>query len=120
VLLDTSGPDTVIGRVRVLLLLAVLHGLVPGLREVVESVVHYASTGHLAHSPGETDLGHQGPEHSCGVTLHACGCCAGQPVLDELASASFPQDPPTPSRVRQGPLEIRERAPERPFRPPIA
>jgi hypothetical protein len=106
--------------VRVLLVIAVLHGLVPGLREVVESVVHYASTGHLAHSPGETDLGHQGPEHSCGVTLHSCGCCVGQPVLDELEAALVQQDAPTLGRMRRDALELRERAPDRPFRPPIA
>jgi hypothetical protein len=119
-LIDPFGPDTVTARMRVLVLIAVLHGLVPGLGEVVESAVHLASTGHLAHSAGETDLGDQGPEHSCGVTLHSCGCCAGQPVMSELELATLSQGAATERPLERGPDAVVDRAPARPFRPPIA
>jgi hypothetical protein len=105
---------------RVLLVLAVLHGLVPGLGELVESAVHYAGTGHLPHGAGETDLGEQGPEHSCGVTLHSCACCPSQTLM--LAAATVEAEHAAPERSRPVP-EARlpvDRAPARPFRPPIA
>jgi hypothetical protein len=105
---------------RALLVTAVLMGLVPGLGEVVESAVHLAATGHLPHSAGETDLGDQGPEHSCGVTLHSCGCCAGQPVVPEVEAAVVELSAPTLARMRRGALAVLERAPARPFRPPIS
>jgi hypothetical protein len=106
--------------VRVLLVIAVLNGLVPGLGELVEGAVHYASTGHLPHSAGETDLGDQGPEHSCGVTLHSCGCCAGQPILGELELAFVEQSAPALARMGRDADDVLERAPARPFRPPIS
>jgi len=68
-------------RVRLLLALVLINGLVPGLGEVVESVVHYAAEGHLAHSEADHgDLGDQGDEHGCGTTEHRCLCCASQPL----------------------------------------
>jgi hypothetical protein len=105
---------------RVLLVAAVLMGLVPGLGEVVEGAIHYASTGHLPHSAGETDLGHQGPEHSCGVTLHSCGCCTSQPVVSELDGGLLRRSGPTVTQLRGDARDVLERAPARPFRPPIA
>jgi hypothetical protein len=105
---------------RVILVLATLHGLVPGLGELVESAVHYASAGHLPHSAGETDLGDRGAEHSCGVTLHSCGCCAGQPVLREHELAVVERGAPELARFQGAAGAIADRGPERPFRPPIA
>jgi hypothetical protein len=106
---------------RALLVIAALHGLVPGFGEIVESAVHYATTGHLPHAQGhEADRGDPGPEHSCGVTLHTCGCCAGQPLIAGVEIASVEQGA---SRLRQLERDAREvvvRAPARPFRPPIA
>jgi hypothetical protein len=64
---------------RWLLVLALVHGLVPGLGEVAEAVVHYAVEGHLAHSDADRgDLGELGHEHGCGTTEHHCACCASQ------------------------------------------
>lgn len=105
---------------RVLLVTAVLMGLVPGLGEAVERALHFASTGHLAHSAGETDLGDHGPEHSCGVTLHSCGCCAGQPVLSHIEIATLAQSAPELTRFERSASAVVDRAPARPFRPPIA
>lgn len=105
---------------RVLLLVAALHGLVPGLGELVESAVHYAAAGHLPHSPGETDRGDPGPEHACGVTLHACGCCAAQPLARELETAFLEPDAPALAGMRRDGRHAIDRAPARPFRPPIA
>ena len=71
---------------RILLLLTLLNGLVPGLGEVAESVVHWAVEGHLAHSDADHgDLGDQGCEHGCGTTEHHCLCCASQPLAAPVA-----------------------------------
>lgn len=104
---------------RVLVLLSVLHGLVPGLGEVVESVVHLATAGHLAHTPGEEDLGEQGPEHSCGTTLHTCGCCATQPVAPSgrfVIAGDVRRDERRPGRDARLVVQLES---ARPFRPPI-
>ncbi|MCP3099439.1 hypothetical protein LZ198_11215 [Myxococcus sp. K15C18031901] len=64
---------------RVLLILLLVHGLVPSFGEAIELVVHYASTGHVAHEQvDESDLGDLGREHGCGPTQHHCGCCVSQ------------------------------------------
>jgi hypothetical protein len=70
---------------RLLLILALIGGLIPSLGEAVEVVVHYATTGHMAHSPGETDLGDLGTEHGCGPMAHFCRCCPSQHVLPPVA-----------------------------------
>lgn len=80
---------------RLVLVLALIHGLAPGLGEVVETVVHYAAEGHLAHSEDDQgDLGDQGHHHGCGATQHQCGCCASQSVAVtppvRLAGSSAP------------------------------
>lgn len=105
---------------RVLVLLSVLHGLVPGLGEIVESAVHLATAGHLAHTPGEEDLGEQGPEHSCGTTLHTCGCCATQPVAPCGRLALAGDGRRHERRPRQDARPVVQLELARPFRPPIA
>lgn len=73
-------------RIALVIWLAV--GLAPGLGEVVETAVHLASSGHLAHSDADHgDLGDQGDEHGCGATQHHCGCCASQAVAPAAAGA---------------------------------
>ena len=79
---------------RWVLILALVSGLVPSIGEGVELVVHYASTGHVAHlEPGENDLGDLGAEHGCGPLVHHCGCCFSQPVLPSLATRSSAAPP---------------------------
>jgi hypothetical protein len=110
------------GRVRLLLVLLLVNGLVPSLAEIGEAVVHYTRTGHLAHTAADRgDLGDQGPEHGCGTTQHHCACCpteamaqAGEGVpLASLEGAG---------RTTVAPAELRLalREPARPFRPPIS
>ncbi len=66
---------------RFLLVMWLAIGMAPGLGEVTETVVHLATSGHLAHSDADQgDLGSQGDEHGCGTTQHHCGCCASQVV----------------------------------------
>jgi hypothetical protein len=107
--------------VRLLLVLLLIHGLVPAFGEVAEAVVHYAATGHLAHSDAdEGDLGDQGDEHGCSPTRHRCACCAPQPVVASPAGQGIrvawtPIGLPPVDAARVAP-----RAPDRPFRPPIA
>ena len=106
---------------RLLLVLVLVHGLVPAFGEAAEAVAHYATTGHLAHSDAdEGDLGDQGDEHGCSPTHHRCDCCAAQPVVATPARqvvrvAWIPSRLPPAAAGRVAP-----RAPDRPFRPPIA
>ena len=106
---------------RLLLVLVLIHGLVPAFGEVAEAVVHYATTGHLAHSPDdEGDLGDQGGEHGCCPTSHRCDCCTPQPLVasppGSLARVTWTPARPAPVEA----AGAASRAPDRPFRPPIA
>jgi len=106
---------------RLALVILLIHGLVPALGEVAETVVHYAVEGHLAHSEADGgDLGDQGDEHGCGTTGHHCDCCASQavalaPVVEVTASAA---DAARPPRASVALASLHDPAP--PLRPPIA
>ena len=106
---------------RLLLVLLLIHGLAPAFGEVAEAVVHYATTGHLAHSGSdEGDLGDQGGEHGCSPTSHRCACCAPQPAVATPASQVL-RVTWTPSLLSPAEADgVAPRAPDRPFRPPIA
>ena len=114
-------PASIPFPMRLLVVLALIHGLVPAFGEVAEAVVHYATTGHLAHSDAdEGDLGDQGGEHGCSPTNHRCACCTPQPVVATPAGqvvhvAWAPSELPSAEAGQAAP-----RAPDRPFRPPIA
>lgn len=117
----TVDAASIIPAVRLFLVLMLVHGLAPGFAEVGEAVVHYARTGHIAHTDADRgDLGDQGSEHGCGTTQHYCACCgtqvvvsAGEAVVVSLdAGTSQPVDPPE--------LKLVTRDPARPFRPPIS
>ncbi len=106
---------------RLALLLALIHGLVPGLGELAETAVHYALEGHLVHSVADRgDLGDVGHEHGCGTTEHLCGCCVSQVFVAQPVQAA-----PAATSSREGPrldrmwlVSLHEPAPPR--RPPIA
>lgn len=106
---------------RFVLVLWLIHGMVPALGEVAETVVHYAFEGHLAHSDAdEGDLGDQGSEHGCGTTEHHCGCCNSQVVATAPGVMVV-----GPMKIAPGPLATGEQlasldAPAPPNRPPIA
>ncbi len=106
---------------RLALVLALIHGFVPGLGEIVETVVHYAVEGHLAHSAADQgDLGDVGHEHGCGGAQHLCDCCFSQAfVAQPVASASraLPSRGITPTDAWQL-VSLHDPAP--PHRPPIA
>jgi hypothetical protein len=106
---------------RLLLVLWLSVGLVPGLGEVAETAVHLAASGHLAHSAADQgDLGDQGDEHGCGTTQHLCGCCASQALTSapkvELAGAPPLAHRPVPPALTLASLS----EPTPPHRPPIA
>lgn len=105
---------------RLLLVLWLAVGLAPGLGEVAETAVHFATSGHLAHSDADDgDLGNQGDEHGCGATQHHCGCCASQVVVaahaDELSVSLAVA--PGPSVTPGALVSLHEPTPS--FRPPI-
>ncbi len=106
---------------RLVLVLALLHGLAPGLGELAETVIHYAVEGHLAHSDADRgDLGALGSEHGCGGSQHLCGCCASQTFVAQPATGSatvLPSQGAAPTDGRRL-VSLHEPAPLR--RPPIA
>lgn len=106
---------------RLLVVLLLVHGLAPGLSEVGEAAVHWAVTGHAAHSADDHgDLGDLGDEHGCGTTQHRCGCCPTQVVAaPERAgvAVAHPGAGGLPPRA-EAPPGAPERA--RLLRPPIA
>lgn len=105
--------------VRWLLILLLINGLAPGVAEAAEAVVHYVETGHLAHSPGEDDLGDQGPEHSCGTVFHQCGCCSAMAVTPHERRDAGVALAPAAEAAPQPPWRLASRSLEPPFRPPI-
>ncbi|MCY1017882.1 hypothetical protein [Pyxidicoccus sp. MSG2] len=107
---------------RLLLVIVLLHGLVPSLGEAVEFVVHYATSGHLAHfEPGEKDLDTGNKEHGCGPVAHHCGCCASQSVLPTQVASATPPLPPSGDGAILGPTQrLALGAYRRLLRPPIA
>jgi hypothetical protein len=105
---------------RLLLSMWLAVGMAPGLGEVAESVVHLATSGHLAHSDADHgDLGNQGDEHGCGTTQHHCGCCASQAV----AAAPRTEDAVTlvlaAGQVSAPDTLVSLHEPTPPYRPPI-
>jgi hypothetical protein len=107
--------------VRVFLVLMLIHGLSPGLAEVGEAVVHYARTGHVAHTAADHgDLGDQGPEHGCGATEHHCTCCSAQVVVPSAGVVVASLDGGTAKSIAPSHLTLAVREPSRPFRPPIS
>ncbi|HEY0715306.1 MAG TPA: hypothetical protein VGF45_21680 [Polyangia bacterium] len=105
---------------RFLLVLVLVHGLVPGLGELVETVAHRVTEGHFAHDLEQGhDRGESTDEHGCGTTSHLCRCCPNQPVLTvlktvslDLGQAALGLYPPVDSPVTES--HVRN-----PFRPPI-
>jgi len=105
---------------RLLLVLWLASGLVPGLGEIAESAVHLATSGHLAHAdPSCGDLGNQGAEHGCGTTQHHCGCCASQVVVSAPACALAVSVAVAPGRSVAPAALVSLHEPTAPFRPPI-
>ena len=65
---------------RLLLVLVLVHGLVPAFGEAAEAVVHYATTGHLAHSDAdENNRKHRDAAEPLGPTSghHELSCLGG-------------------------------------------
>ncbi len=106
---------------RLLLLIVLVNGLAPSLGEAVELVVHYASSGHFAHSEeNESDLGDVGKEHGCSPTAHHCRCCASLqavlPVSHGEAARTWTSDDP----LRAPEQKVASGVHHRLLRPPIA
>jgi hypothetical protein len=107
--------------VRLLLVLVLVHGLVPDLAEIAETAVHYASTGHGAHTAADMgDLGDQGREHGCGTTQHRCACCVAQAVVVPAPAASVALEGGSREPLVSAGVVLAAGEPARPFRPPIS
>lgn len=106
---------------RLFLVLMLVHGLVPGLAEAAEAVVHYVRAGHVAHTAADKgDLGDQGTEHGCGATQHHCTCCPTQAMAQPGESVVGSLRPTRSAPVPPRDVTLASREPARPFRPPIS
>ncbi len=116
-----ASTGTLAAAVRILLLVALVHALAPGIAEVAEAAVHWARTGHAAHSAEDHgDLGDQGREHGCGTTQHRCTCCAAQAIAPAPEVDVETLEPPAAAALPERGGAVATRAPDRPFRPPIS
>jgi hypothetical protein len=107
--------------VRIVLVLVLVHGLVPDLAELGEAAVHYARTGHVAHTAADRgDLGEQDDEHGCGTTQHRCTCCASQALAAPAGAAVVAVAAEPEPTAAAAAFEPPSRDPRRPFRPPIS
>lgn len=80
-----------------------LAGLLPGVGELVENVVHLATQGHLAHAEANGDT--HGPldaEHGCTGALHICSCCVSVSYLAGKVPTTGPGIPLPTSREPEG------------------
>lgn len=75
---------------RLLVALALLFAVTPGMTEVAESIAHAVGHGDLPHH--EADGGALGcDEHTCTPLFHACGCHA--PMSAQTATATAQKHP---------------------------
>ena len=106
---------------RMLLVILLMNGLVHAFAEGVETAVHYARAGHVAHGRDDAEQGCDvGREHGCSTTEHRCLCCPGMPFV---ARARSSVSAPAESIVAVPPRAVgilAARSLEPPFRPPIA
>ena len=103
----------------VLLVLAIW----PALSETVETVVHVAEHGDLAHDPadhpGENPLGSD--EHGCSGTFHLCSAGHVNMAGPQAVAFTATAQPRLPAPGTTAPLvESGSEAPMPPIRPPIA
>jgi hypothetical protein len=106
---------------RLLLVIWLSVGLAPGFGEVVESSVHVATAGHLAHTEAaHGDFSDPGSEHGCGTTEHLCGCCTSQVVAAGPAVWAIGPTTTTPELAHPGAQVASLDEPAPPYRPPIA
>lgn len=106
---------------RLALVLALIHGMVPGLGELAEKVVHYVVEAHLAHSEADRGgLADLGSERCCGGSQHLCDCCVSQVFVAQSAAAA----PGALASCEKTPVDhwqlVSLHDPAPPRRPPIA
>jgi hypothetical protein len=106
--------------VRLIVVIAVLYGLLPGFGPTATAAVHPSSgvepTVMVAAAPGESP---SNAERGCGVTLHLCGCCVSQPVVASAVGSVLREIAPASTPAPGSEQRLARREPVRPFRPPI-
>ena len=119
-LIQAVPPATLHVGVRLIVVIAVLYGFLPGFGAVAAASVRLPAQGEptmaAASAPGDE---HANPEHGCGVTLHLCGCCASQPVVVSAVGSGLRELAPVPSDALGVERQLAHREPDPPFRPPI-
>lgn len=105
---------------RWLIILLLINGLVPDLREQVVLVVEEARSAYVLHSRAVATHDSASPEHACGPIDHHCTCCASQPIIAAGSGAVWP----LPRARTESSTEYTGRARDgyfrRDLRPPVA
>jgi hypothetical protein len=114
-LIPTSSARYIAPGVRLIIVITVLHGLLPGFGPVATASAG-VPTVTAASAAGEEP---SNPEHGCGVTLHLCSCCVSQPVLLPAVASGLRELAPVPRVTFGAERQLAHREPDRPFRPPI-
>lgn len=106
--------------VRLLVVITVLHGLLPGFGSTAEASGGVPARGEASLTAAAIPRDeHSNPEHGCGVTLHLCSCCVSQPVVLPAVSADPRELAPAPTGAPGAERRPVRRDPDPPFRPPI-
>ena len=104
---------------RVLVALALLFTVTPGLTEVVESFAHAVVHRDLPHHDEGGDPA-QSDEHACTTLFHACGCHAPMSAQASLATvASHPDRDASMARVVTASSDLGRGSEPPPLPPPI-
>jgi hypothetical protein len=106
-------------RVRRIVVIMVLHGLLPGFGAVATASGLRDRGEPIATAMSAPGDAHSNPEHGCGVTLHLCSCCVSQAVLLPAVSPALRELAPVPSEALGVEQPLAHREQDRPFRPPI-
>lgn len=77
---------------RLLIAIALLFCITPGMSEVAEAAVHLITHADLPHHEADADHGEGGGEHSCTPLAHHCSCHAtmsAQPASRTMTTNTF-------------------------------
>jgi hypothetical protein len=105
---------------RWILIVLLINGLVPDLKEQVEAVVDFATADHVLRTAQESRHAAQDPEHACGPLDHHCTCCAAQPVVAPNSTVTWELRGVRSEPSAELPTLPRDGHSRRHLRPPVA
>lgn len=105
---------------RWLLVLLLLNGLVPDVRDQVISLFEQARVSHVMRADKADGSTQQDPEHDCGPLDHHCLCCVGQPVIAQARGRSWLVQWQRTEGAQESPGSVRIGFSRRQLRPPVS